>query len=87
MAIGFCGNLDYTLVKTESDLNGRFLIIEANIKEVTYVLVNFYNENDEANQLKLFDKLESALGKFDNLNKKNGIFWRFQLHFGYRAGC
>ena len=44
VAIGFCGNLDYTLVKTETDLTGRFLIIEVNIKEVTYVLVNFYNE-------------------------------------------
>jgi hypothetical protein len=30
---------------------------------------HFYNENDEVNQLKLFDKLETSLSKFDDLNK------------------
>ena len=70
VAIGFCGNLDYTLVKTETDSEGRFVIIEAKMKNDVYVFINFYNENDEANQLKLFEKLESSLAKFDDLNQK-----------------
>ena len=71
VAIGFCGNLDYTLIKTETDSEGRFVVIEAKMKNEVYVFINFYNENDEANQLKLFEKLESSLAKFDDLNKKN----------------
>jgi exonuclease III len=88
VAIGFCGNLDYTLVKTETDSTGRFLIIEVKYKKRTYVLVNFYNENDEASQLKLFDKLEAALAKFDNLNQKKMVFsgdFNFILDVGLDA--
>ena len=70
VAIGFVGNLDYTLIKTEADSEGRFIIIEAKMKNDIYVFINFYNENLEANQLKLFEKLENALTKFDDLNQK-----------------
>jgi exonuclease III len=70
VAIGFCGNLDYDLKKSEIDSEGRFIIIEARIKNETYILVNFYNENEEVNQLKLFEKLELSLKKFDDINQK-----------------
>ena len=70
VAIGFVGNLDYTLIKTEADSDGRFIIIEAKMKNDIYVFINFYNENVEANQLKLFEKLENSLKKFDDLNQK-----------------
>ena len=63
VAIGFVGNLDYTLIKTEADSDGRFIIIEAKMKNDIYVFINFYNENVEANQLKLFEKLENSLKK------------------------
>ena len=33
-------------------------------------MVNFYNENEEVNQLKLFEKLELSLKKFDDINQK-----------------
>ena len=73
VAIGFCGNLDYELIKTVTDTEGRFLIVEAKINKEIYVLVNFYNENDEANQLKLFEKLEKSLEKFTDMDQKEMI--------------
>jgi exonuclease III len=73
VAIGFCGNLDYELTKTETDTEGRFIILEAKINNQIYVLANFYNENDEGNQLKLMEKLEKSLEKFDNMDQKELI--------------
>ena len=33
-------------------------------------MVNFYNENEEVNQLKLLEKLDTSLKKFDDINQK-----------------
>ncbi len=33
VAIGFCGNLDYELKKSEIDSDGRFIILEAKINK------------------------------------------------------
>ena len=76
IAIVFCGNLDYELTKTETDTEGRFIIMEAKINKENYVLVNFYNENDEANQLKLLEKLEKSIEKFTDMDQKDMI-WGF----------
>ena len=73
VAIGFCGNLDYKLTKTETDTDGRFIIVEAKINKENYVLVNFYNENDEANQLKLLEKIKKSLEKFSGMAQKDMI--------------
>ena len=70
VAIGFCGNFDYDLKKSEIDSDGRFIIIEAKINDETFILINFYNENEEVNQLKLMEKLEQTLKKFDDVNQK-----------------
>ena len=63
VAIGFCGNFDYDLKKSEIDTDGRFIILEASVKKETYIFINFYNENEEANQLKLIERLEQSLKK------------------------
>ena len=85
VATGFCGNFDYELKQSEIDPDGRFLIIEAIINEQAYILANFYNENDEKSQLKLFDKLDVAFGKFRDIGNKE-IIWSgdFNLFFDER---
>ena len=74
VATGFCGNFDYDLKQSETDPDGRFLIIEVLIKGQLYLLVNFYNENDEKSKLKLLEKLEISLKKFSDVENKE-IIW------------
>ena len=73
VAIGFCGNLDYEIKKIEADKEGRFLILEVVIKNAIFIFINFYNENNEGDQLKLMEKLEQSLDKFEDLKDKNII--------------
>ena len=74
VATRFCGNFDYDLKQSEIDPDGRFLIVEALINGQMYLLVNFYNENDEKSQLKLLEKLELALKKFKDIESRE-IIW------------
>ena len=40
VAIGFCGNFDYDLKKSEIDTDGRFVIVEASVKKETYIFTS-----------------------------------------------
>ena len=41
------GNLNFSVNKQVGNKNGRILILDVNIDEIVYVLVNIYNANTE----------------------------------------
>ena len=56
VAIGYLDSKNFVASKMSHDTSGRILIVEANIDDETFILINFYNSNTESmnqNKLKL----------------------------------
>ena len=70
--IAYFGNLNFSVNKQVGDKNGRILILDVNIDEIRYVLVNIYNANTEAEQVQVLSKL-SELMRNINFSKENRI--------------
>ena len=70
--IAYFGNLNFSVNKQVGDKNGRILILDVNIDEIRYVLVNIYNANNEAEQLQVLREL-SKLMKNINFSEENRI--------------
>ena len=62
--IGYQGSKNFIVNKLKHDSCGRILIIEANIDDNSYVLINFYNSNTETEQIKTFCELDHLLSDF-----------------------
>ena len=60
-AIAFSDNFSYKILKESKDDNSRFLILETEINDEIFLLVNFYNANSETDQLSLLEFLASKL--------------------------
>ena len=67
--IAYFGNLNFSVNKQIGDKNRRILILDVNIDEIKYVLVNIYNANTEAEQVQALSK-RSELMKNINFRKK-----------------
>ena len=65
-------NLKFSFNKQVGDKNGRILILDVNIDEIRYVLVNIYNANTEVEQVQVLSEL-SELMKNINFSKENRI--------------
>ena len=50
--IGFLGNKKNKCNKIITDNNGRILVLEAEIDDEIFLLINLYNPNTEAEQVK-----------------------------------
>ena len=70
--IAYFGNLNFSVNKQVGDKNGRILILDVNIDEIRYVLVNIYNANTEVEQVQVLSEL-SKLMKNINFSKENRI--------------
>ena len=68
----YFGNLNFSVNKQARDKNGRILILDVNIDEIRYVLVNIYNANTEVEQVQVLSEL-SELMKNINFSKENRI--------------
>ena len=66
------GNLNFSVNKQVGDKNGRILILDVNIDEIRYVLVNIYNANNEVEQVQVLSEL-SELMKNINFLEENRI--------------
>ena len=55
---------------TACDKNGRILILDADLNDTNFLLINFYKSNLEFEQLSTFFSLQKLLGKFDDYSKK-----------------
>ena len=74
VAIGICGNFEYSVKDQISDKNGRFLIIYLVIGKSDYILINLYNENNQKDQLKLLQDLDAKLDSINISNDTNIVF-------------
>ena len=73
VAIGYCGTEAFKVVNTACDKNGRILILDAELNDTNFLLINFYNSNTESEKLSTFSTLQKLLEKLDDYNKKS--FW------------
>ena len=68
----YFGNLSFSVNKQVGDKNGLILILDVNIYEIRYVLVNIYNANTEVEQLQVLSEL-SELMKNITFSEENSI--------------
>ena len=54
--IALFGNLNFSVNEQVGDKNGRILIIDVNIDEIRYVLVNIYDVNTEVEQVEVLSE-------------------------------
>ena len=88
--IGYLRSNKVKVNRIRNDNQGRILLIDAEIDEDTFVLINLYNANTEMEQIKTIYELNQLLGDFClNSNRKmmlQGIsvyyliqIWRHQV--------
>ena len=66
VAILLSKNLDHKIIDSKSDKDGRIIIIQICIRDITYTIANIYAPNDD--NPNFFMELQELLGKFDNNN-------------------
>ena len=71
--IGFLGNKKIKYNKTRTDNNGRIIVLEAEIDDEIFLLINLYNPNTEGEQVKTLCELERMLDIF-SLDSCKSIF-------------
>ena len=73
VAIGSCGTKAFKVINTACDKNRRVLILDAELNDTNFLLINFYNSNTEPEQLSTFSTLRNYLKKL-MIVTKNIIF-------------
>ena len=73
VAIGYIGTKKFELVSQKTDKNGRLLIIEANIDNTAFLLINLYNPNKEKEQISILSELDNMLETYNNLSNNKII--------------
>ena len=72
--IGFPGNKTIKYNKIRTDNNGRIIVLEAEIDDEISLLINLYNPNTEAEQVKTLCEPERMLDVFSLDSYKNILF-------------
>ena len=62
--IGYSGSKKIKVNRMKNDNQGRILKVDADIDEVTFVLINLYKANTETEQIKTIYELDHLLGDF-----------------------
>ena len=57
------GNLNFLVNRPVGNKNGRILILDVNIDEIRYVLVNVYSANTEVEQIQVLSELSELMKK------------------------
>ena len=60
--------------KIKLDNNDRVIVLEAKIDDEIFLLINLYNPNTEAEQVKALCEVEQMLDKFSLDSYKNAFF-------------
>ena len=72
--IGFFGNRKVKCNKIGTDNNGRIIVLEAEIDDEIFSLINLYNPNTEAEQVKTLYGHEQMLDIFSFDSYENVFF-------------
>ena len=62
------GTKKFELKSKKTDKNGRILIIEANIDNTAFLLINLYNPNKEKDQVLILSELDNMLETYNNIS-------------------
>ena len=80
--IGYLGSNKIKVNRIKNDNRGRILIVDADIDEEIFVLINLYNANTETEQIKTIYELDQLLSAFClGSNKKIILAGDFNLLF------
>ena len=82
MAIGICGNFDYNVKKEISDPNGRYLLMKITIGTSDFALINIYNENNEAAQVRLLQHVDTQFEQL-GIGPETNIVLGGDLNFNF----
>ena len=63
--IGISKDLEYVVEKECKDLRGRFIILKCVIQGTSFLLINIYNDNIEADQVKTLEDLKVSMHDID----------------------
>ena len=63
--IGISKDLEYVVEKECKELRGRFIILKFVIQGTSFLLINIYNDNTEADQVKTLEDLKVSLHDID----------------------
>ena len=74
VAIGFLGNMNFNVLSKIQDNDGRILILDVQIDDAAFLLINLYNANKECGQLSVLTILCNFLSNIADLHCKNIIF-------------
>ena len=67
--------LDFKLISSKSDPQGRYIFLEAEIQDLPFVLLNIYAPNKCAEQCVFFSKLSEVLKDFVTDADKSVVFF------------
>ena len=74
VAIGFLGNMNFNVLNKIQDNDGRILILDVQVDDAAFLLINLYNANKECGQLSVLTILCNFLSNIADLHCKNIIF-------------
>ena len=63
--IGISKDLEYVVEKECKDLRGRFIILKCVVQGTPFLLINIYNDNIEADQVKTLEDLKASMHDID----------------------
>ena len=82
MAIGFLGNMNFNVLNKIQDNDERILVLDVQVDDAAFLLINLYDANKECEQLNVLTTLCSFLSNITDLHCKNIIFGRdFNVFF------
>ena len=74
VAIGFLGNMNFNLLNKIQDNDGRILILDVQVDDAAFLLINLYNANKKCKQLNVLTTLCNFLSNITDLHCENLIF-------------
>ena len=74
VTIGFLGNMNFNVLNKIKDKDGRILILDVQVDDITFLLINLYNANKECEQLNVLTTLCNFFSNITDLHCKNIIF-------------
>ena len=67
--VAYFGNLNFSVDKQVGDKNGRILILDVNIYEIRYVLVNIHNASTEVELVQVLSELSEFMKNINFLEE------------------
>ena len=71
--IAFSESLEFNITKEFTDQNGRYVVLQVDIQENPYVLINYYAPNLETQQVSVLDELTKVLSNLELKENTNLI--------------